>query len=334
MFTHIVVPLDGSQLAAHALGYATVLAEHFHASLTLVSVLAPYLAEAYGEDALDVAHSQKRTAHDAALVRAEEVATAYLEGVAAPLRARGLACEVTILHGNPAAAIISCAGEAPGTLIVMSTHGRTGVDRWRLGSVAQHVMRHAAVPTFVVRAREEAVPDAPPVVAEITLTLDGSAFAEQALPVATALADAFGVPLVLLTIVPEMAASTAPEETEFTPAAHGAERGDEAGAAAYLARVAAQITTPTRTVRSVWLRGGDRRPAEAIEEYLAARPAGITVLASHGHGGVLRWVLGSTTEGLMVRWVMRSTAEGMVGGSPQPVLIVRVGKAMAGEVAR
>jgi nucleotide-binding universal stress UspA family protein len=204
----------------------------------------------------------------------------------------------------------------------MSTHGRTDVERWRIGSVAQHVMRHAAVPTFVVRAREEPQ-DAHPVVTEITLTLDGSTFAEQALPVATALADAFAVPLVLLTILPETVSPQSQEGAAFTTAPRGAAGADEERAAAYLARVAERNTTPTRTVRPVWLRSDGRGTAEAIEAYLADRPAGIAVLASHGHGGVLRWVLGSTAEGLLARWVMRSTAEGMLGASPQPVLVVR-----------
>jgi nucleotide-binding universal stress UspA family protein len=313
MFTRIVVPLDGSQVAAHALGYATALAERFHASLTLVTAIPPRRDEIYSGDVLSVTDSTARTAYDATSARATQDATDRLESVAAPLRARGIACEVALHHGNPAAEIIACAGDTPGTLIAMGTHGRTGMERWRLGSVAQHVMRHAAVPTLIVRARDEAVPDAHLAVAEITVTLDGSAFAEQALPAASALADAFGVPLVLLTVLPDIVIPASQEDTEIVDAALAAARVEEEGAQAYLAHVAERVTTPTRTVRSVSLRGAGRGTVGAISDYLEPGPAGIVVLASHGRGGVLRWVMGSTAEGMMAR-------------SPQPVLIVRAGK--------
>ncbi len=291
MFTRIVVPLDGSQVAARALGYAIALAEQFHAALTLVGVLAPTQDEVFRGAVFGVASTGVR----AASAEAEATMTDYLEGVAAPLRARGIACDIATPRGNPAEEIIAAAGNAPGTLIVMSTHGRTGFERWRLGSVAQHVMRHAAVPTFVVRAQEEDVPQLPLTIAEITVTLDGSLLAEKALPAATALADAFAVPLVLFSVLP----STVYPESEQA-------------AGKYHARVVASTATPTRTVRSVWRHGVANHPESVISEYLADRPPGIVVLASHGRGGIRRWALGSTAEGMLVH-------------SPQPVLVVRAG---------
>jgi nucleotide-binding universal stress UspA family protein len=316
MFTRIVVPLDGSQVASHALGYAIAFAERFNAALTLVTVIVPTLNEVYTGDALSMANLALRGAYDKAFAKAEENATDHLESVAAPLRARGMTCAIAIHHGNPAEEIIACAGDAPGTLIAMSTHGRTGVERWRMGSVAQHVMRHAAVPTFIVtRRRADYLPDAHPTVGEITVTLDGSALAERALPTATALADAFGVPLVLLSVLPNVVYPASRGVTAFTPSTIEVERAKEERAEQYFAHLVERTTTPTRTVRSVWRHAAAHPPEDVISDHLAGRPAGIVVMATHGRGGIRRWVMGSTAEGMLVQ-------------SPQPVLIIRAGRTL------
>jgi nucleotide-binding universal stress UspA family protein len=314
MFTRIVVPLDGSHVASRALGYAIAFAEKFNAALTLIGVIVPTLSEMYSGAVFGVTSTALHEASGQASDPAEKNITAYLESVAAPLRARGMTCEIAIHHGNPAAEIITCAGDAPGTLIAMSTHGRTGFQRWRLGSVAQHVMRYAAVPTLIVVARGDDLPDASHTVAEITVTLDGSLLAETALPAATALADTFGAPLNLLMVLANLVSPPSHDETEFMASTDEEERANEEGAEQYLAHVVARTTTPTRTVRSVSRRGTAMRLEDDIRTYLAERPAGIVVMASHGRGGILRWAIGSTAEGMIVQ-------------SPQPVLIIRAGTA-------
>ncbi len=306
MFGSIVVPLDGSPVAAAALPDATVLAETFGAHLILLSVLVPQWTDLGTGDVFGVTSDVRREAD----ARAAVAATDYLENVAAPLRARGIACEVAITHGNPAAEIIAAAGEDAGTLIVMSTHGYTGFKRLRLGSVAQHVLRHAAVPTLIVRAPGDGTRHKRVTVQEVTVTLDRSSLAEVALPVAAHLADAFGIPLVLLSVLPDLISPTIAYDTAFVPSTIVWGETDQAEAEQYLATVAARIATPTRTVRTVWRRDATSRPDEAISDYLQERPAGIVVMASHGRGGVLRWVLGSTAEGLVTH-------------APAPVLIVR-----------
>lgn len=308
MFEKIIVPLDGSQVAARALGYATALAERFNAALTLVSVVAPDLDNLGVGDIFGVTSDVRRAAERKAITNA----TDYLESVAAPLRACGIACAVAVHRGNPAEEIIACAGNAPGTLIAMSTHGRTGFQRWRIGSVAQHVMRHAPVPTFVVRAREDELPDATITVREITVPLDGSPLAETALPTATALADAFGVRLVLLNVLSNIVYPASYYDTAFVPSNVEEARADEEGVEAYLADVAARIAMPTRVIQTLRQQSIASRPEEAISEYLKERPAGMVVMASHGRGGILRWAVGSTAEGMMTQ-------------SPQPLLIIRAG---------
>jgi nucleotide-binding universal stress UspA family protein len=306
MFDSILVPLDGSRVAASALPYATVLAETCGARLTLLSVLVPQWKDLGTGDVFGVTSDVRREAD----ARSTAIATDYLGNIAAPLRARGIACDVAIARGNPAEEIIAAAGVSAGTLIVMSTHGYTGFKRLRLGSVAQHVLRHAAVPTLIVRPPEGASLRERATIQEVTVTLDGSPLAEVAVPVAAHMADAFGVPLVLLSILENRVSPTITCDAQSVPSTIVWGAAEQADAEQYLAQVAARIASPARTVQTVWRRGVGGRTDEAISDYLRERPAGIVVMASHGRGGVLRWMLGSIAEGLVTH-------------APAPVLIVR-----------
>jgi nucleotide-binding universal stress UspA family protein len=310
MFGSIVVPLDGSPIAAAALPYATVLAETFGAHLTLLGVLVPHWKDLGTGDVFGVTSDVRREAD----AQAAAAATDYLENVAAPLKARGFACEVTVARGNPAEEIIAAAGESAGTLIVMSTHGYTGFKRFRLGSVARHVLRHAAVPTLIVRPHEDAARRERITVREVTVTLDQSPLAEIAVPVAAHVADAFGVPLVLLSILENRVSPAITYDAQSVPSTIVWGEVGQGDAEQYLAQVAARIAMPTRSVRTVWRRSSGGRTDKAINDYLSERPEGLVVMASHGRGGVLRWVLGSTAEGFTTH-------------ATTPVLIIRAATA-------
>ncbi len=127
MFRSILVPLDGSRIAAQALPYAMALAEACAADITLLSVVSPPGRRDVG---------MPRVARREADERAMATITAYLRSMAATVRDRDLPTAITIRHGDPTAAIIDCAADDARTLIVMSTHGRTGWERLRLGSIA------------------------------------------------------------------------------------------------------------------------------------------------------------------------------------------------------
>lgn len=305
MVSRIFIPLDGSGVAARALPYAVTLAEKLGCPLSLASVLVPHLTDLGVGDIFGITSDTRRTADD----RAATVAADYLESVAAPLRARGIAVEWNLIRGeNAADEIVGIADAEKDALIVMSTHGRTGFQRLRLGSVAQHVMRQATAPTLIVRAQENPLRAEQSLVQQITVMLDGSPLAECALPIATHLAEAFGVPLILLRVLPNVVYPTAYYDTVYIPPIEELEEYARTDAEQYLTRVAAGLHLPD--VRTQWLRGLDSTPEEVMNDYLGGQPPGIAVMASHGRGGVSRWVLGST-------------AEGVITGAPCPVLVVR-----------
>jgi nucleotide-binding universal stress UspA family protein len=135
----LLVPLDGSRLAEEALAKALEVAEGGRTTLLLLRA-----AEASTWPGVDPTDEQIRVVHDA-----EE----YLNGVRARLAARGIEkVETSVWYGPPAAAIVEAARVAGADLIVMTTHGRSGLGRLMLGSVAEAVLRGTSIPILLLRA--------------------------------------------------------------------------------------------------------------------------------------------------------------------------------------
>lgn len=155
MFQHLLVPLDGSELAETALPMAKSVAEQFGSEITLLRAvhLPQYIGD--GLDFTDVYINLGQSMQDEA--------TAYLEARQKALRAAGFKVNCRIIVGEPPAdAILLAAEELSVDAIVMSTHGRGGVMRWVFGSVADKVLRQARIPILLNRAIEE-VPQEPPI---------------------------------------------------------------------------------------------------------------------------------------------------------------------------
>ncbi|MEN6545697.1 MAG: universal stress protein [Armatimonadia bacterium] len=143
MYKTIMLTLDRSGLAEQAIPHAVALAKSFGARLEVVSVVPLPGSEATAVTGADV---------DWEL----EVATykEYLAGVMARIADEGVPATEEIRRGNIAEEIIRHVDEAGVDLIVMSTHGRSGVGRWVYGSIADRVLRYAPVPVLLVRAAE------------------------------------------------------------------------------------------------------------------------------------------------------------------------------------
>jgi nucleotide-binding universal stress UspA family protein len=142
----ILVPLDGSELAAQALSYALEVAKSIGASLLLLRVMDLQIGEDLGlyfEDAVAVAET---------MAKWRDEANTYLEEVAQRVRSSGLVVETRVLVGVPDKVIWEVATDESINLIVMSTHGRSGFRRWVYGSTANKVLRTVSCPLVLVRA--------------------------------------------------------------------------------------------------------------------------------------------------------------------------------------
>jgi nucleotide-binding universal stress UspA family protein len=144
--TRVLVPLDGSELAERALPHAELLARGMSAEVLLVRVVS-----AMQTQWLDPAPAAAAKIQAAASAAAEE----YLDRVAGMLRRDGLSVDTARPTGHVAGSIMDLAGENPGTVVVMASHGRSGVLRWAIGSVAEATVRGSGVPVLIVPARGE-----------------------------------------------------------------------------------------------------------------------------------------------------------------------------------
>ncbi|MCA9941120.1 MAG: universal stress protein [Anaerolineales bacterium] len=148
MFKHILVPLDGSALAESALPVALEVAQKFDGEITLVRVVLPphVVSHTTGAAYASLITGLRELAY--------EEAESYLKTQQGSLRQQGHIVHCKVVDGEPVADIILDVAEGlPVDLIVMSTHGRSGVSRWVFGSVADRVLRLASMPILLVRAQ-------------------------------------------------------------------------------------------------------------------------------------------------------------------------------------
>jgi nucleotide-binding universal stress UspA family protein len=264
----ILVPLDGSPLAEAALPVATSLGGHPGSGLRLVWAVGLEVPL----DAQDAGRDEAR---------------AYLARTARLLEARGLPdVGWAVWDGEPVPVILNAATRERATLIAMSTHGRSGIERLRFGSVAEGVARLAPVPVLLVRS---ATPWLPGPGAPILVPLDGSQRSEAVLPVVERLMVPYRVTVALLHAV-EPGPAVGPSGVDLVG-------GDEprriAEAEAYLAEVAARLEArglhATRSVQTGF-------PVDVIERAARATPPSLIAMSTHGRTGLGRLLLGSVAE--------------------------------------
>lgn len=285
----IIVPLDGSSLAESAVPVALSLLQPDDGRLILMRVpvyaetQAPIGAEynMFWPEIRDAPSSFRQVYEDT-----EE----YLSHVAARCEKTGITVMTRVEEGDRAGAIVDLAAETNADLIVMTTHGRTGVSRWIIGSITERVLHDAPCPVLAVRAQPDCVPDrpAPGVADRIMVPLDGSELAEPALAPALAIAKSTGGEVMLFRV-----AQLVPNE--MGPSNGSADEMPEA----YLDRVAATCRQAGVTVTTVTVApsgSGAASIANAILDFAAAEDIDIIAMSTHGRSGLRRWVYGSVTE--------------------------------------
>lgn len=285
MYKIILVPFDGSALSARAIPVATALALRTGATLQLALVHDPsaYIPFVPGEMALPI--------YDASLVsERRDQDLAALNAAVAEITAQGVSASGVLLEGPIVEALVEHAQSAGVDLTVMTTHGRSGFARLRMGSVATAYLTRATAPVYLVRgADSDALPDFP--VGTLLCTLDGSPFAEAILPHAITFATASGLTMALLSVTVPHVMPMAPFGAEALLVDDSALALEEEGRRDYLTRIAARCPAGT-TVHVVT----DMSVTSAICEESTRTAAGALAMATHGRGGVQRFVLGSVAD--------------------------------------
>ena len=145
-YKHILAPLDSSELAELALDDAFSLAQLSDAELTLFHVIPPIEHVMATETGHPIFVDQQWDSH-------RELAKEYLGDLCERVGCPDIKVNTVVEMGMPAETIIEYARQHPVDLIVMATHGRSGLQRWVYGSVADKVLRGANVPILLVRTR-------------------------------------------------------------------------------------------------------------------------------------------------------------------------------------
>ncbi len=280
----IIVPLDGSELSERAIGLGVAFARAYDAQLALVHVLEEPVA-------LDLLPSL--------VIPDRGAAEAYLRRLAGTMP-DGVEVSTSVVRGNPVDTLLDLTDDNPESLLVMSTHGRSGLGRLMLGSVADKVLRGASVPVALVRGA-----GSPRVRGLHTLLvpLDTSAFSESALPVAVDLAGRLDATLGLVHVCEPFwvspYASAVPELAGVNDArASDIERECLTNGRAYLDRLAGEIRADG--TRVVWeVRFG--KPADEILRAAETTAADLIVMSTHDRTGIRRLALGSVTNEVLHR---------------------------------
>ncbi len=144
MFTPILVPVDFSECSKKALAYAIPLAKQFGATIDVVHVVPPY----YALDPYGVAEYE-RVEKELLATGEQRLARLLLDMIPS-----GIAADIFVRTGKAAIEIVEVAKELEADLIILSTHGHTGLKHVILGSTAENVVRHAPCPVLTVREKE------------------------------------------------------------------------------------------------------------------------------------------------------------------------------------
>lgn len=336
MYRKILVPLDGSAHAGRVLPYARLLATCAHASMTLLRVtpessraaMTPRDAlHAPGDAPLRSADHLDPVLRNSVLLSGSgpssgtriehEVAEAerYLEAVELELKQGGRSAHVMVRPGPVAETILDTATDERADLIAMSTHGRGGIGRFLLGSVADRVTKHASVPVLLVRVSDDDPPQpAPAAVQRILVPLDGSELAASVLPHVRTLAMCTGAEIVLLRVVGHVTdpaiggdvdlmlagLSTPAKSVPVAPVIPDGDSADQtesahlqATAREYLSATADSLSHSGLRVHALVQIG---HPAETILDMARTVRADVIAMATHGRGGLRRFLTGSVAD--------------------------------------
>jgi nucleotide-binding universal stress UspA family protein len=288
-----MIPLDGSKLSESALTMLPFLKSLGFGELRLVSVW---------EDNWENVAAGKEDELAAAGERGQAFLEAYLKERAEAATSAGFTVETIVKVGKAADEVLEQTSEGI-DLALIATHGRTGLRRWRLGSVADRLSRETPCPDMIIGPNVEVDLDTYSV-KRIVVALDGSELSEEALPVAAWIADKTGASLDLIRAV------------SLTPMAMDPSLGVypvdlvssvEDAAKEYLAKHAQTLQAGgKRTVTASILLGS---PGEQLLEYLEKDAPSLVVMATRGHSGLARIALGSVTDQVL--------------HGPSPVLVIR-----------
>lgn len=304
MFARLLVPLDRSALAEQALGTAAAIARSAKADVDVVLVHQPLPFVGAGEMP---AHAQRWKEE-------EQYVAAAARRVSA---AASVPVTSAVLSGEPVEELCRRARQIGADMTVMTSHGRTGVSRAWLGSVAVGMVRRSATPVLVLRPTDHRPVSAAdqPLFRRILVPLDGSELALEILPAAAALARSTGAQIALLRVVQPVPMLTLNPDVLFV---YMPPLPDEGATRLLVEEAERDLVAASRTLAEAGTPVVERRVvvadhvAQAIIGVASGAGADVVAMSTHGQG--------------ISRLVMGGVADKVLRASGLPVLMLRPAK--------
>ncbi len=284
MFESVLIPTDGSERSERAALHGLALASAYDASVHVLSVVET--------SALEVESDVDTTAVKTTLDERAEAAIGAVEGL---IDDPTLDVVSSVREGNPTTEVLGYAAEFDVDLLVMGTHGRTGVRRFLLGSVTEEIVREATEPVLVARAEDPVKTDYETILVPIDDTPESRAAARYAVDVASR----FDATVHAISVADTRIVRSGPLVESLRSSCGKAIR-----------RVSVEATQHDVPVETQVLQG---TPAAEILDYI-------------GHHAIDFVVIGRHTRSGLDRFVTRSTGERVIRNTDAPVLSVRDGQ--------
>ncbi len=279
MYERILVPLDGSKVAELALPYAEELAGVFNSEVVLIGICEP---------------EESQYSHMCQL---------YIEKMAEVVRNRikKVSPRVTVssvaLHGRTAEGIIDYAEKNDVSLVIMVSHGRSGIMPWALGSVANKVLQRIGMPILLIRAKAPHLEaGAQGLFNRILVPLDGSDAGEAALPHIRQLSEKLGSEVILLQVVAAGQHVHTIGGLDYVRFTEQQIESMKAEAKEYLEKVKQRLAG-TKGVIKLEVKVGDA--THEIIKFADEVKIGLVTVSSHGRSGIRQWISGSVTHKIL-----------------------------------
>ena len=289
----ILVPLDGSELSEKVLSHVETLAKKSGAEVILLRVV-PFT---WPNEFLHVREMGNKL---------DKEASDYLFAINAQLEEKGIKGECRVHEGSVPKVICDLAREREVDLIAMTTHGRGGVKRWALGSVADKVIQISPIHVLLCRISEKEM--APTNYKNILIPVDGSHFSEGTFPQVKYLMELFESKVWFLYVVDTHLAESF---TVIKKSIMGKEEALRRKIKDYFTTFEKRLKKTGATNYEIVVREG--LPAETISDFAEELEIDLIAMSTHGRGGIARWALGSVTNKV-------------VQISSNPVLLIRAKK--------
>jgi len=286
MFNRILIPLDSSKLAECVLPHLVAIAKICDPEVQLLRVSEP-LGVTARQRMIDPVDWQIRKAE----------AGSYLNEIAGRLQDAGLRVSLQLCDGRPAEQIIETARSLDSDLILMSSHGQSGISPWNVSSVVQQVILRAHRSLMIIRAYQPTTADLTGLrYSKIFLPLDGSQRAEMPLTLAETLARAHDSKILVAHVVrqPELPRRTSASQDDLLLVNQLTER-NRSEAAQYLEDLTSRIDQTTETILEV-----SPNISRSLHQIAEKYDVDLTIISAHGYSGDTRGPFGSVGLGFIV----------------------------------